>query len=233
MAQLHLAVLVDPIATIDPEKPVLEWFSIGEFDDPAEASAFGISAGLAPLVVQDGLLTATTIGGDPFFARSGVPTDNNYKILEFRMRVVSGGTVLRLYWSEDAPNRGMSEATAWSLPEVNSDGEFHVYQINFANATLGPFNAMRFDPPDGEGTILDFEYIRLGSLTVSPKLAAVMQADGKLRVSWPAGVTSVLQSTASLPAGWAADASPVTTEGNTKFISIDPGTGTRFYRLAP
>ncbi|MHC1765762.1 MAG: putative Ig domain-containing protein [Verrucomicrobiia bacterium] len=233
VAQLHLAVLEDPVATIDPEEPVLEWFSIGEFDDPAEANVFGISAGLAPLVAQDGLLTVTTIGGDPFFVRGGLPTDNGYRILELRMRVVSGGTGLRLYWSEDAPNRGMSEATAWSLPEINTDGEFHVYQVSFANSTLGPFTAMRLDPPDGEGTILDIDYIRLGSLTVSPRLAAVLQADGKLRISWPAGVTSALQSTASLPTGWAADPAPVTTEGSAKFISVDPGTGNRFYRLAP
>ena len=233
IADLNLAVLEDPTAIIDPENPVLEWFSIGEFDDPAEADSLFISGGLDPLLIQDGLLTVTTIGGDPYFGRGGLALVNDYKLLEFRMRVQAGGASLRFYWSENAPGRGMSEATAWTLPEVYTDGEFHVYQVDFANATLGPFDAIRLDPPDGEGTLLDFDYIRLGSLTVSPRLTAALTEDGQLRVSWPAGVAGSVQSTSALPGGWTADNAPVTTDGNMKYIEVLPANGPKFYRLAP
>ena len=72
--------------------------------------------------MANGALVVNTTGGDPYFVK-GLTLENDYKILEFRMKVLSGAnSQFRTYWSEDAVGRGMSEATSFLLPEIAQDG---------------------------------------------------------------------------------------------------------------
>ena len=229
-ATVELVVLVDPSPTTDPDKKLVEYFSVGEFDEESEAGNFARNS-IDPFVVADGLATITTTGGDPYFSRGNLVMESDYRILEFRLRVVEGTFGLRFYWAEDAVGRGMSEATAWTLPELVTDGQFHVYQVDFSNSLLGPLNAFRFDPGDGAGIIFELDYIRLGALTAQSRVAAIRQAGGKVRIQWSAALPGTLQSTSQLPGGWVAEPTAVQTDGAVKYVEVQP-TASKFFRLS-
>jgi len=231
---IKITVLENPIETLDPTQKMVEYSSLGEFDDPAEVTGWSVTD-LEPLTVADGSLVVNTTGGDPYFVKN-LTLENDYKILEFRMKVVQGAeSQVRAYWSESAVGRGMSEATSFSLPEIAQDGEFHVYQIDFTRATVAQFNAMRLDPSASAGNSYLFDYIRLGSFTamVKPVLKTAVQANQVLRVSWPATASGyLLQSTSALPGGWATDAATVGTQNTESYVEIPMTATPKFYRLA-
>lgn len=231
-ADLSIAVLTDPVAVVDPVTNIVEWFSLAEFDDPAEAEAFYRNS-VDPFTIDNGMARFVTTGGDPFFGQN-LALENDYKVLQFRMKLVEGGVPFRFYWSENAPGRGMSEATAWTMPEANPDGEFHVYQVDFTTATIGQFNALRIDPGDGAGNILEFDYIRMGSMTpmVKPSLSITRQSNGMVRISWPVSATGyALYGTADLVGAWTADAAEVKTDGDGNYIEALSTAAPRYYRL--
>lgn len=226
---LELAVVENPTATVDPEKSLAEYMSLGEFDDPGELGSFFRNN--TTLSIADGLLNGSTTGSDPYFGRSPITLGSPaYNVLEIRLRMNQGGFPSRIYWAEDAAGRGMSEATSWPFAEIVADGQFHVYQVDFSRAIIAPLNAMRLDLGDGPDTVFDLDYFRIGTLVPLPRLDIAMQFDGKVRVSWNAALEAVLQSTSSPASGWTNDLTTVVTSGGLKYIEVVPA-GAKFYRL--
>ncbi|MBE7503463.1 MAG: putative Ig domain-containing protein [Verrucomicrobiales bacterium] len=229
-ADVTLSVLEDPLVTIDPEQTLLSYLSWGEFDDPADLEGWFRNGIDVFTEIVDGALVVRNIGGDPFFGKNGtLATD--FRILEIRAKIVEGvETGFRTYWSENAPNRGYSEATAYSFNAV-ADGEYHVYQVDYHRATQGSFNGLRLDPGNGAGNVMHVDYWRFGSF--DPSLVVTRQTDGSLRLRWPSAATGyALQSSLTVTTGWASDGSPVTTEGDQRVVTVQPTGAAKFFRLA-
>ncbi|MBI2926815.1 MAG: putative Ig domain-containing protein [Verrucomicrobia bacterium] len=226
---VNLSVVEDPVLTIDPEKTILDYFSLGEFEDPADAAGWFANGIQGPFEVSDGALVIITTGGDPYFGKNPtLPAD--YRIIEFRMKVVEGSAApTGIYWSENAPNRGYSEATHYQFPELLEDGEYHVYQVDYRKSLDGVFNGIRIDPSGGAGLTVHFDYLRVGDFL--PRLKVEL-LDRTIRITWPASATGfVLQSNSSLSAAWADDSTTVTTEGANKVVTVNADSAARFYRL--
>lgn len=226
---LRLAVIENPVVRVDPETTLVEYQSLAEFTDPADATAMNIRNNV-DLTVADGVATGVTTGPDPYFGRS-ITLVAPYTVVEFRLKLDQGETMWRTYWSEDAPGRGMSEATSAALPEILADQTYHVYQIDFSKASVGQLTNLRLDSGDGPDVMFELDYLRIGSLVAMPRLTITHNANGMVRISWNASLTMTLQSSTSPTTGWAADSTQVVTEGNQKYIEVTP-TATRFYRLA-
>lgn|GEM_PF-926743 len=229
-APIALSVLEDPIVTVDPENPLLSFVSWGEFDDPVDVDGWFRNGIGAFSEIVDGAMVVRNIGGDPFFGKNG-SLAKDFRILEIRAKIVEGTeSGFRIYWSENAANRGYSEATAHSF-EALADGNYHVYRVDYGKATEGSFNGLRLDPGNGAGNVMHVDYWRFGSF--DPALIIASTLDGSVRLSWPSATTGwSLQSTAAVPGGWSNENATVTTEGNTKIVTVRPNSAARFYRLA-
>jgi hypothetical protein len=204
--KLTLSVLGRPVATVDPEVPIDEVFSLGEFDNEADLALWAANPRIAPLSVLDGSMVVETIGGDPFMSTS-FEASAGCQIVEMRIRLLSGDAGWQVFWGEEAVGRGNFGAPGqpFSLPEVIDDGEFHTYRIDFTTAAEGPLLAFRLDPGAGAGTVLDIDYIRLLGCTKPSEPASISfeRADAnQIAITW----TGLLQSTANL--GSAATNSP-------------------------
>ena len=231
---VNISVLETPTFSLDPAEALLGFESLGEFNDDSDLANFNIRNGLAALTIADGALQVQTTGGDPFFGRT-ISLGTDYRILEFRMKITEGSpSPMRFYWAENTDGRrNLAELTAHSITELATDGEFHVYRVDFRQATEGSFSVLRIDPGNGEGSSLQLDYLRLGGFT--PTLSIATEAGGKLRLSWPAAVTQSgykLQSTTSIGANWTADATAVETAGNRSSVVITGDGSARLFRLA-
>jgi hypothetical protein len=226
---IAISVLEDPIVTVDPETPLLSYISWGEFEDPADLTGWFRNGIDAFSEIEEGAMVVRNSGGDPFFGRNGTLAQD-LRILEIRAKIVEGTeSGFRIYWSENAPNRGYSEATAHSF-EALVDGSYHTYRVDYRNAIEGSFNGLRLDPGNGAGNVMHVDYWRFGSF--DPSLSVASTADGSIRLSWPTAATGwSLQSTAALPGGWSNDNATVATEGDLKVVTVRPTGGARFYRL--
>ena len=77
----------------------------------------------------------------------------------------------------------------------------------------------------------DLDQLLLGSGGGGVQLS-VTRSGRNVILSWPESATGyVLESTATLPAGWTAVADAPVVSGGTKSVTVDASTGTRFYRL--
>jgi len=170
-----------------------------------------------------------TTGGDPFFGKHPtLPAD--LRIIEFSRKVVDGSAVpTSIYWSENAPNRGYSEATHYQFPELLEDGEVHVYQIDYTKAMMGMFNGIRIDPSGVAGLTAHFGYIRVGSFL--PRLKTEY-SDGYLRILWPSVATDFKLEVAPAVTGtWADSSDPVVVEDDMNVVTVATSGAGKFYRL--
>ncbi len=230
VASITFAVLEAPGFTLDPEKKVLSYFSLGEFSDNAEINGWFRNAIENPFTIVNGALVVKTIGGDPYFGK-GLTLPYDFRIFEIRFKLTEGtDTAFLTDWAENAVGRGMSESTAVSFA-AEPGNEYHTYQLDFSKALEGSFNAIRLDPGNGAGDVIHVDYWRIGSF--SPSLSVVSQAGGKVRVMWQAAADGLtLQSAATVTGPWSADGSSVQTDGAQKFIEATAGPQAKFYRLA-
>ena len=67
----------------------------------------------------------------------------------------------------------------------------------------------------------------------APRLAIILTSTNTALVSWPSPSTgfALQQNTNSSTANWTAALEPITDNGTTKFIIVNPPAGNRFYRL--
>ena len=224
-----LSVVEAPVVSVDPQDKLLDYFSLGEFQDPADAAGWFSHSVQLPLEVLDGALVVVTTGDDPYFGKNPtLPAD--YRFFEFRMKVLAGSAVpSNIYWSENAPNRGYSEATHFQFSDIVEDGQFHVYRIDLRKSLDGLLNGIRIDPSGSAGLTAHFDYIRLGGFV--PRLQ-FEKLDDTLRLLWPTSATGfTLQSAPAVTGTWASASETNAVEGELNVVTVPTTTGSRFYRL--
>lgn len=180
-----------PVLTVDPEDPLENVVSIGEFDTDGDAEGWVPNDRLSDLLVEDGTLNFETIGDDPFLSRDFAALDVDCLIVETRMRSTGFDVIWEVFWGEDAPGRENFGARGQPFQfDVIDDGEFHVYRFDFTPAAQGPLRAFRIDPGFGAGNLVEIDYVRLGGCEgigpVFPKIRrADSNADGNVNISDP------------------------------------------------
>ncbi len=232
-ATFAMSVLESPAFDLDPKFPLIDFVSIGEFNDPAESLTVFAPNALAPLRLEAGALVVETTGGDPQLARNvgEFPDD---RVLEFRMKVLANANLstFEIYFWEVArgPTRIVLPA-ALPWPTAAEDLQYHTYRIDLRAATEGPLTTVRLDPGSGAGNTVHLDYIRLG--TFDPRLQASWLSDGRLRLSWAAAATGYqLESASALPGGWSSVSPAPTVEGDRNVVALAvAGNSPRFFRL--
>jgi len=225
-----ISVVEDPTFALDPELTLLDYVSLGEFDDPADATGWFANGIQTPFDISESALIVIAIGGDPFFGKNGVLA-TDYRIIELRMKVVEGSAApTGIYWSEDAPNRGYSEATHYQFPEVLDDGEYHVYQVDYRKSLDARFNGIRIDPSGGPGLTAYFDYIRVGDFV--PRLQIEQPDATTMRLLWPTAAAGfILQSATAIAGDWTNAGDPVVVEGDKNVVTVPTTAAAKFYRL--
>ena len=187
-ATIQIQVLGAVVATVDPDEPLVDFESIGEFEFPGDPEGWTRNARIAEFQVDGGTLRVETTGDDPFFWRNFGGIGVNCLTVDLRIRIDQGDTNWQVFWGEDAPGRGNFGAVGqpFSFGGVD-DGQFHVYRLDFTSAVEGPLTAFRLDPGGGSGTILHVDYVRLGSCTSdSPNfLRSDVDGNGTLQITDP------------------------------------------------
>ncbi len=224
-----LSVVEVPTLSVDPDQKILDYVSLGEFQDAADATGWFSHSLQQPFEELDGALVVTTTGDDPYFGKN--PTlPGDYRIFEFRMKVVAGSAVpSSIYWSENAPNRGFSEPTHFEFSDLIEDGQYHVYRVDFRKSLDGVINGIRIDPGGSAGLTAHFDYIRLGSFV--PRLK-IEQAAGAVRILWPTAATGfILESASGLTGTWGSAGDAISVENEMNVVTVPTTAGPRFYRL--
>ncbi len=163
-AFLSIRVLATPVLVIDPDEPLTEYETLGEFDfdnDPEGWSSFNIS----PSII-DGIATITATAPDPQVFKTGLGydmTDDAYSVLEFRLRRTDFTQRLQIFWHDDTGNFAESRSFVIPFSDFLEPAEdFHVYQIHWFGALEGSLYSLRIDDGDNPGWVSEFDYIRLG-----------------------------------------------------------------------
>src|SRR5262249_51397440 len=86
--------------------------------------------------------------------------------------------------------------------------------------------------PEGDHTLL-LDNIRIMKGAVVAPVSLSISFDGSnVKISWSVDATDYkLESTTSLPGGWAADNSTVTVDGNQNVVTVPIAGAAKFYRL--
>lgn len=216
-----LSVLGRPIVTVDPEDSIEEIYSRGEFDSEDDLALWNANPRIAPLQVQDGSMVLETIGGDPFMS-TNFSAESGCQIVEMRVQLVTSGGNWQVFWAEDAEGRSNFGAPGqpFTIGEIVDDGEFHVYRIDFTQATEGPLFAFRLDPAGGAGALLNIDYVRLLGCMAPPETptVSIARADGnQITLTW----TGTLEGVDDITGTWTVvdGTSPMTisTDGQQQF----------------
>ena len=200
---LILSVLGNPTVTIDPETEIEHYFSLGEFDDEGDITKWTKKGKVADLMVEEGfLLFETNEGGGGKYIYTKFEAEGACQIIEMRVKVEIGAR-WRFYWAEDAPARtgfgGVGRPFHYS--EYEDDGEFHVYRIDFSDATEGKLIGFRWHgSASAAGASYEVDYIRLlDSFAPAPTLAIERSGDDVI-INWEGAYT--LQTASDISGPW-------------------------------
>ena len=200
---LILSVLGNPTVTIDPETEIEPYFSLGEFDDEGDITKWTKKGKVADLMVEEGsLLFETNEGGGGKYIYTKFEAEGACQIIEMRVKVEIGAR-WRFYWAEDAPARtgfgGVGRPFHYS--EYEDDGEFHVYRIDFSDATEGKLIGFRWHgSASAAGASYEVDYIRLlDSFAPAPTLAIERSGDDVI-INWEGAYT--LQTASDISGPW-------------------------------
>ena len=200
---LILSVLGNPTVTIDPETEIEPYFSLGEFDDEGDITKWTKKGKVADLMVEEGsLLFVTNEGGGGKYIYTKFEAEGACQIIEMRVKVEIGAR-WRFYWAEDAPARtgfgGVGRPFHYS--EYEDDGEFHVYRIDFSDATEGKLIGFRWHgSASAAGASYEVDYIRLlDSFAPAPTLAIERSGDDVI-INWEGAYT--LQTASDISGPW-------------------------------
>ena len=200
---LILSVLGNPIVTIDPETEIEPYFSLGEFDDEGDITKWTKKGKVADLMVEDGfLLFETDEGGGGKYIYAKFEAEGACQIIEMRVKVEVGAR-WRFYWTEDAPARtgfgGVGRPFHFS--EFVDDGEFHVYRIDFTDATEGKLNGFRWHgSASADGASYEVDYVRLLDSTAPVSTVAIERSGDDVIISWEGAHT--LQAASDISGPW-------------------------------
>lgn len=156
---------------IDPIDPLTDFTSLAEWNTDGDSEAWSTNQ-LLP-TIAGGTLIGTTAGGDtqiinnPFAAPIAKGTPGVVTV-EFRLtRATTDTSRIDLFWND--ASGGFSAARSLSLPgaEIPADGSPHVYQFILENVNT-ELRGLRLDGSTQNGTILEFDYVRLGIENLGP-----------------------------------------------------------------
>jgi len=184
------------IIKVDPD-PLFNYTSIAEWntDNDFEDWLFN---NIGSSNVSGGIMSGTSLNGDPHFYKTGVPQVDLDKapIVEFRLKQTAAFTsIIEIYFgATDDPNFGGSTYATIPQSKVPTDGDFHVYQYNMSTVETWKKDlvAFRIDPYVGAGSvgkIFEIDYIRIGTTatpTINPSASEGTYPD-KVVVTWDEG----------------------------------------------
>lgn len=245
---LSIQVLGVPLLEIDSPETVTDYVSLAEFDNDGDTEGWqgiGVSADIV-----GGIAYVTSTSGDPQIYINGLSFDmydEQYAILEFRLRRSDYAQRLQIFWAFDGGN--FSETQSFIInPQdfVEPVDDFHVYQIHWSGAIPGTLTSLRIDDGDNPGRLSEFDYIRLGRIgasgpspVIQPEITAVnynaVRNEVTLRWKSVSGARYTVETSSSLRAGqWAPlQTGIVATGAETSFLdtTIPANTPVRFYRV--
>ena len=205
-----------------------EWNTDGEVDGWTFAR---INANVAA-----GTLTANSTGGDPIMNRAGLIDTTLGLTIEIRLRQ-SDNEPVQFFWADDTGGPAVSRQTSIPGDQILNDGDYHTYQVNFADVFVGDFDLLRVDPGNTGNRIVEIDYIRIG--TPAPPTAPEVSAFtfdpifGDIEITWNStqGASYRVESAADLAQlSW----TPVTTvtgdAGSTTFLGAIFNSD-RFFRV--
>jgi len=147
---------------LDPEESINDYLTIGDFNVDGDIAGWTTNGSVTASVLN-GVLEATTTGGDPFFFRAGIAgTTPAMTKVEARIRVFVGdGGGWELFWGEEAaPGFAGGRRIGYSAA---ADGEFHIYQWDLSAVLTSRIHDVRIDPGPGAGTRLEVDWVRVGT----------------------------------------------------------------------
>lgn len=237
LATKSISALEDPVIHIDPANTLAmfdNYQSIGEFDVANDWDPFNVG-GLTISINDDGYLYLDQTANVAYGIWSPTLT-NDHRVFEMRMKILDpGAKSFWVYTYNESGSPGF-HSTFLQMPwdDGRDDGQFHVYQIDLSKASNYRINSswttyfayFAGGPPNFRFQV---DYVRFGTLATRA-LEAALQLDGQVKVSWPASANATLESTTTLPGGWATDPNTVDTDGLRTWILEQPAGG-KFYRL--
>ena len=214
---------------ISPYTSLGEWNTDGNNDGWGFTNASGAAAG--------GILTFNATAADPQMARGALTYDPaGGSILEIRMKQ-SDVDEVQIFWG-DTTNGGASPVrrTSISPSQIIGDGEFHIYQISFADVFDGNLTFLRVDPGAIGGRSVEIDYIRIGSAGVPQGIMItniMYDSDfGEATITWTSesGKNYRIDMSDDL-ADWMPLVLSIAGDAGTTNFTDDDVTSVRFYRV--
>jgi len=146
--------------------------------------------GLSQFVVENGILSTTVTGFDPYMHSPFLNVDaSSYYMLEIKM-AVDKGSGISVYWTTDvSPQWGEDKRINF---EVIPDGKFHIYYIDLGTHRnwIGKIRQIRLDlePPDTQGAHLKIDYIQLARSSPRIEISSISLNKGIPIASKPFGI---------------------------------------------
>lgn len=156
---------------IDPIDPLIDFTSLAEWNIDGDSESWNTNQ-LLP-TIAGGTISGTTDGGDtqiinnPFATPIAKGTPGIVTV-EFRLtRAATDSSRIDLFWND--ASGGFSATRRLSLPgaEIPADGSPHVYQFILENVNT-ELRGLRLDGSAQNGTLLEFDYVRLGIENLGP-----------------------------------------------------------------
>jgi hypothetical protein len=211
--------------------------SLGEWEAGLDGWGFTNGNGAA----NGGILTVTTTALDPQMTRGALGYDPaNGTILELRFRQ-SDTALIEIFWG-DASGGGAAAVRRTEIPSsvILGDGQFHTYQVSFADVFEGNLTLLRVDPGVVAGRTVDFDYIRIGTVGLPQPIAITgFSYDALFRevtLTWTSssGSTYRIEATDSFLSPWSVVATGLAGDpGTTNYIddSLPADATQRYYRV--
>ncbi len=147
-----------------PSASAQETLHAWEFNADGDAEGWIPAHSLAPFAVQGGTLRTTVTAGDPYMHSShdlAARVDgNDFQYIEVRLKLSGQGSGAEFFWSSviDGNEQGFVAGKERGFRCV-ADGDWHTYFVY--PLWRGKVSSLRFDPPEGKGTTVELDYIRI------------------------------------------------------------------------
>ncbi|MFT5110654.1 MAG: hypothetical protein ACI9UA_006310, partial [Pseudoalteromonas tetraodonis] len=179
---LSITINATPILSVDLGNPITEFTPLGEFNNDGDLEGWivggrgephsaSVSGGLATFATNPIQFPDAGGGDDPQFSRVGLDLSTAggaHTILEIRMRQnQSPPQEVQFFWGDASGGPSPQNQTIIRSADIPDDNDFHVFQILMEGVFVGPIRQLRLDPGNLANTSFDFDYIRLGSLSLS------------------------------------------------------------------
>lgn len=157
-AQTPRNVRIVGLATITPQAPAPQW----EFGRAGDACGWTAANGVAPLVVEDGMLQVRVNGPDPFIVAPGVSLDSStVRGVVVRLRTTAAD--MQVFFSVAGKGFGPERYCRFRVP---ADGQFREVKVDMRTNPDwdGIIDALRLDFAEGNQKV-EIDWVRLLTAT--------------------------------------------------------------------